>query len=180
MLKEKGIESHFIKRISETEQLVKKVKIIPLEVVVRNVTAGTLAKRLGIEEGRELSTPIVEFYFKNDELGDPLFTVDHILEMKLASSEELNTLRQKGLEINQVLTSYFSELGIRLIDFKLEFGKDETGAILLADEISPDTCRLWDSVTNEKLDKDIFRRDLGSLTEGYETILKRLGGHQNV
>jgi phosphoribosylaminoimidazole-succinocarboxamide synthase len=180
MLKEKGIESHFIKRISETEQLVKKVKIIPLEVVVRNVTAGTLAKRLGIEEGRELSTPIVEFYFKNDDLGDPLFTVDHILEMKLASSEELNILRQKGLEINQVLTSYFSELGIRLIDFKLEFGKDETGAILLADEISPDTCRLWDSVTNKKLDKDIFRRDLGSLTEGYETILKRLGGHQNV
>jgi phosphoribosylaminoimidazole-succinocarboxamide synthase len=180
MLKEKGIESHFIKRISETEQLVKKVKIIPLEVVVRNVAAGTLAKRLGIEEGRELSTPIVEFYFKNDDLGDPLFTVDHILEMKLASSEELNILRQKGLEINQVLTSYFSELGIRLIDFKLEFGKDETGAILLADEISPDTCRLWDSVTNKKLDKDIFRRDLGSLTEGYETILKRLGGHQNV
>lgn len=180
MLKEKGIESHFIKRISETEQLVRKVKIIPLEVVVRNVAAGTLAKRLGIEEGRELSTPIVEFYFKDDELGDPLFTVDHILELKLASSEEINTLRQKGLEINQILTSYFSELGIRLIDFKLEFGKDETGAILLADEISPDTCRLWDSVTNKKLDKDIFRRDLGSLTEGYETILKRLGGHQHV
>ncbi len=180
MLKEKGIESHFIKRISETEQLVKRVGIIPLEVVVRNVAAGSLATRLGMEEGKELATPIVEFYLKDDELGDPLVTVDHIFELKVASAEELAILKEKALEINTVLSSFFIELGIRLIDFKLEFGKDDAGTILLADEISPDTCRLWDQKTNEKLDKDVFRRDLGSLTEAYETILMRIGGNQHV
>ena len=179
-LKEKGIESHFIKRISETEQLVKKVTIIPLEVVVRNVAAGSFSKRLGIEEGRPLSAPIVEFYLKDDALGDPLLTEDHILELKAATVEEIAILREKALEVDAVLSSFFGELGINLIDFKLEFGKDEQGQILLADEISPDTCRLWDQKTNEKLDKDVFRRDLGSLTEAYETILTRLGGHQHV
>ncbi|MFK9092009.1 phosphoribosylaminoimidazolesuccinocarboxamide synthase [Bacillus salipaludis] len=179
-LKEQGIESHFIKRISETEQLVKHVTIIPLEVVVRNVAAGSFSKRLGIEEGRPLSAPIVEFYLKDDALGDPLVTVDHILELKAAAAEEITILREKALEVNAVLSSFFAELGINLIDFKLEFGKDEQGQILLADEISPDTCRLWDQKTNEKLDKDVFRRDLGSLTEAYETILTRLGGHQHV
>jgi phosphoribosylaminoimidazole-succinocarboxamide synthase len=179
-LKEQGIDSHFIKRISETEQLVKKVTIIPLEVVVRNVAAGSLSKRLGIEEGRKLSLPMVEFYLKNDELGDPLVTMDHIFELELAKNEELTTLREKALEINAVLSSFFNEQGIRLIDFKLEFGKEPNGQIVLADEISPDTCRLWDIKTNEKLDKDVFRRDLGSLTEAYETILSRLGGHQHV
>jgi phosphoribosylaminoimidazole-succinocarboxamide synthase len=179
-LKEQGIDSHFIERISETEQLVKKVTIIPLETVVRNIAAGSLSKRLGIEEGKALSKPMVEFYYKNDELGDPLLTIDHILEMGLATIEEINILKEKALGVDAVLSSFFDELGIRLIDFKLEFGKDETGQILLADEISPDTCRLWDKKTNEKLDKDVFRRDLGSLTDAYENILARLGGKQHV
>ncbi|MFB5197938.1 phosphoribosylaminoimidazolesuccinocarboxamide synthase [Neobacillus sp. KR4-4] len=179
-LKEQGIESHFIERVSEREQLVKKVSIIPLEVVVRNIAAGSLANRLGIEEGHELTTPIVEFYLKNDELGDPLLTIDHILELQVATTEEAAILREKALQINTVLVSFFNDLGIRLIDFKLEFGKDAEGTILLADEISPDTCRLWDKETNEKLDKDVFRRDLGSLTDAYENILARLGGRQHV
>ncbi|WP_462412738.1 phosphoribosylaminoimidazolesuccinocarboxamide synthase [Neobacillus sp. Marseille-QA0830] len=180
MLKEKGIDSHFIKRVSETEQLVKRVSIIPLEVVVRNVAAGSFSKRLGIEEGRPLSQPIVEFYLKDDALGDPIVTVDHILELKAATTEEIAILKEKALEVDAILSSFFAELGINLIDFKLEFGKDAQGQILLADEISPDTCRLWDKETNEKLDKDVFRRNLGSLTDAYETILKRLGGHQHV
>jgi phosphoribosylaminoimidazole-succinocarboxamide synthase len=179
-LKEQGIESHFIERVSETEQLVKKVTIIPLEVVVRNIAAGSLANRLGIEEGRELTNPIVEFYLKNDELGDPLVTIDHILELQVATAQAATILREKALHINTVLSSFFNELGIRLIDFKLEFGTDKDGQILLADEISPDTCRLWDKETNEKLDKDVFRRDLGSLTDAYENILARLGGRQHV
>lgn len=175
-LKEMGIDSHFVEKISETEQLVKKVRIIPLEVVVRNQAAGSLAKRLGIEEGTDLPAPLVEFYYKNDELGDPLVTEGHIEILKLAEKEELAVLNKKALDVNTVLTRFFSELGIRLIDFKLEFGKDSDGRILLADEISPDTCRLWDEKTNEKLDKDVFRRDLGSLTDAYEKILSRLGG----
>ncbi|MCM3570229.1 phosphoribosylaminoimidazolesuccinocarboxamide synthase [Neobacillus mesonae] len=179
-LKENGIESHFIKRVSETEQLVKKVTIIPLEVVVRNTAAGSLAKRLGIEEGKPLSAPMVEFYLKNDDLGDPLVTKSHILELKAATAEEISELREKALQINEFLSQFFSELGIRLIDFKLEFGKNQDGNILLADEISPDTCRLWEKETNKKLDKDVFRRDLGSLTQAYETILQKLGGHQHV
>lgn len=179
-LKEKGIESHFIERLSKTEQLVKRVTIIPLETVVRNVAAGSFSKRLGVEEGKELSKPIVEFYLKNDELGDPLLTYEHILELKLATPEEISILKEKALEIDEVLSNFFDGLGIRLIDFKLEFGKDQNGRILLADEISPDTCRLWDKKTNEKLDKDVFRRDLGSLTDAYEAILKRLGGEQHV
>lgn len=179
-LQAQGIPSHFIKRISETEQLVKRVTIIPLEVVVRNIAAGSLSKRLGIEEGKELTKPLVEFYLKNDDLGDPLLTTDHIYELNIATEEELTVLKEKALKINTVLSSFFNELGINLIDFKLEFGKDAEGSILLADEISPDTCRLWDKKTNEKLDKDVFRRDLGSLTEAYETILARLGGKQHV
>jgi phosphoribosylaminoimidazole-succinocarboxamide synthase len=179
-LKDQGIQSHFIERLSETEQLVKRVNIIPLEVVVRNIAAGSLSKRLGIEEGKELTKPLVEFYLKNDDLGDPLLTVDHIYELNIATEEELTILKEKALKINTVLSSFFNELGINLIDFKLEFGKDAEGEILLADEISPDTCRLWDKKTNEKLDKDVFRRDLGSLTEAYETILARLGGKQHV
>ncbi|MFB3171082.1 phosphoribosylaminoimidazolesuccinocarboxamide synthase [Neobacillus sp. 179-C4.2 HS] len=179
-LQEQGIPSHFIKRISETEQLVKRVTIIPLEVVVRNIAAGSLSKRLGIEEGKALTKPLVEFYLKNDDLGDPLLTTEHVYELDLATEEELNILKEKALKINTVLSSFFTELGINLIDFKLEFGKDNEGEILLADEISPDTCRLWDKKTNEKLDKDVFRRDLGSLTEAYETILARLGGKQHV
>ncbi len=148
--------------------------------MVRNVAAGSFSKRLGIEEGTPLSKPIVEFYFKDDALGDPLLTDDHIEELKLASVAEKEEIKEKALQVNTVLSSLFADLGIRLIDFKLEFGKDASGNILLADEISPDTCRLWDAETNAKLDKDVFRRDLGNLTDVYEIILAKLGGQQNV
>jgi phosphoribosylaminoimidazole-succinocarboxamide synthase len=179
-LEQEGIASHFVKKLSETEQLVKKVRIIPLETVVRNVAAGSFSKRLGIEEGKPLSKPIVEFYYKDDDLGDPLLTEDHIEEMELATKEEVALLKERALQVDKVLTQFFLELGIRLIDFKLEFGKDAQGEIVLADEISPDTCRLWDVKTNEKLDKDVFRRDLGNLTDAYENILARLGGPSHV
>lgn len=175
-LKSKGIESHFVEQISDNEQLVRKVDIIPLEVVVRNVAAGSLSKRLGITEGTPLKHSIVEFYYKDDELGDPLLTNAHLELLALATPEEIETLQLKALEINKVLQPIFKEIGVTLIDFKLEFGKTANGEILLADEISPDTCRLWDDKTNNKLDKDVFRRNLGSLTEVYEIILSRLGG----
>ena len=175
-LKNKGIESHFVKQISDNEQLVRKVDIIPLEVVVRNIAAGSLSKRLGIQEGTPLKHSIVEFYYKDDELGDPLLTNAHLELLALATPEEIEILQSKALEINQVLQPIFKEIGVTLIDFKLEFGKTVNGDILLADEISPDTCRLWDDKTNNKLDKDVFRRNLGSLTEVYEIILSRLGG----
>ncbi|MEK4246989.1 phosphoribosylaminoimidazolesuccinocarboxamide synthase [Psychrobacillus sp. FSL K6-2684] len=175
-LKKYGIESHFIEQISENEQLVKKVEIIPLEVVVRNIAAGSLSKRLGMAEGTPLKKPIVEFYFKDDDLGDPLLTNAHLELLEIASPVEIDTLQTMALEVNQVLRPIFSDIGVTLVDFKLEFGKTADGAILLADEISPDTCRLWDKDTNKKLDKDVFRRNLGSLTEVYEIILSRLGG----
>ncbi|GER68021.1 phosphoribosylaminoimidazole-succinocarboxamide synthase [Weizmannia acidilactici] len=175
-LEEKGVESHFIRKISGREQLVRRVSIIPLEVVVRNVVAGSLAKRLGIEEGTAIKEPIVEFYYKNDEFGDPLITEDHVLLLGIASLEELQFLRKQALIVNESLQALFSEVGVRLVDFKLEFGRDQEGKILLADEISPDTCRLWDRETDRKLDKDVFRRDLGSLTEVYQEILNRLRG----
>lgn len=175
-LKKYGIESHFIEQLSENDQLVKKVEIIPLEVVVRNIAAGSLSKRLGLEEGTLLKHPIVEFYLKDDELGDPLLTNAHLDLLEIASSEEIDTLQTMALKVNQVLLPIFSDIGVTLVDFKLEFGKTADGSILLADEISPDTCRLWDKETNKKLDKDVFRRNLGSLTEVYEIILSRLGG----
>lgn len=176
LLKEKGIESHFVKRVSETEQLVKKVAIIPLEVVVRNIAAGSLSKRTGILEGQILPRTIIEFYYKNDDLGDPLITEEHIDIMNLASKEQLDQISEQAIQINEVLTSYFAQKNVKLVDFKLEFGTDTNGHLMLADEISPDTCRLWDAETNEKLDKDVFRRELGSLTDAYEKILQRLGG----
>ncbi|UYM80625.1 phosphoribosylaminoimidazolesuccinocarboxamide synthase [Heyndrickxia coagulans] len=175
-LADKGVKSHFIRKISEREQLVRRVEIIPLEVVVRNVVAGSLAKRLGLEEGTPAGQPAVEFYYKKDELGDPLITEDHVRLLGIASSEDLQFLRKQALVVNESLTALFAEIGVRLVDFKLEFGRGRDGAILLADEISPDTCRLWDRATNEKLDKDVFRRDLGSLTEVYQEILNRLRG----
>ncbi len=174
-LQERDIDSHFVRQLSETEQLVKRVEIIPLETVVRNYAAGSISKRLRIPEGEKLRRPIVEFYYKDDALGDPLLTEDHIEILDLASPDEVELLKTKALEVNKVLTELFAELGVKLIDFKLEFGRDSQGNVLLADEISPDTCRLWDMETNEKLDKDVFRRDLGSLTEAYEAILARLG-----
>jgi phosphoribosylaminoimidazole-succinocarboxamide synthase len=179
-LSEAGIPSHFIKKISENEQLVKCVAIIPLEVVVRNFAAGSFSKRLGVEEGKKLSRPIVEFYLKDDALGDPLITDDHVDVLELASDEEVSQLKDAALKINEVLSGFFAEISVTLIDFKLEFGKDAEGHILLADEISPDTCRLWDMETQQKLDKDVFRRDLGNLTDAYETILTRLGGQLHV
>lgn len=175
-LTEKGIDSHFIEQISENEQLVKHVTIIPLEVVVRNSAAGSIAKRLGFEEGTSFKEPIVEFYYKNDELGDPLLTEDHVKILDIATPEELQLLKKEAMRINDVLVPLFSDIDIELIDFKIELGKDKNGNILLADEISPDTCRLWEKGTNRKLDKDLFRRDLGGLTEAYTEIYNRLGG----
>ncbi|WP_406685883.1 phosphoribosylaminoimidazolesuccinocarboxamide synthase [Rossellomorea vietnamensis] len=177
-LAEKGIQSHFIKQISEDEQLVKRVRIIPLEVVVRNVIAGSLSKRIGKEEGTPIQKPIIEFYYKDDDLGDPLITDDHIDFLEIATQEERAEIREMALGVNEVLQGIFKEAGVTLVDFKLEFGKDRHGTILLGDEISPDTCRLWDAETNQKLDKDVFRRDIGSLTEVYSIILERLGGNK--
>ena len=175
-LKEANIPSHFIEKISETDQLVKKVTIIPLEVVIRNTAAGSFSKRLGVEEGTPLKKPLVEFYYKDDALGDPLLIEDHIEELEIATREEVAILKEKALEVDRVLSDFFKELDVNLIDFKLEFGKTSDGSILLADEISPDNCRLWDAKTNEKLDKDVFRRGLGSLTDAYEKILAKLEG----
>ncbi|AZB41462.1 phosphoribosylaminoimidazolesuccinocarboxamide synthase [Bacillus sp. FJAT-42376] len=179
-LKEAGVANHLIRKVSETEQLVEEVTIIPLEVVVRNTVAGSMAKRLGIEEGTPIPEPIVEFYYKDDALGDPLITESHIKLLNAATPEQTEELKTKALKVNEVLIPYFAERNVRLIDFKLEFGLRKDGTVLLADEISPDTCRLWDKETNEKFDKDVFRRDLGSLTEAYEEILKRLGGPAHV
>lgn len=175
-LKKNGIESHFIEKLSEKEQLVKRVEIIPIEVVVRNIAAGSLVKRLGMERGTEILPPIVEFYYKNDELGDPLITEEHIRILNIATPEEVEILKREGLKINEQLKKIFKKIGMQLVDFKIEFGRDSDGKVLLADEISPDTCRLWDEKTGESFDKDLFRFDLGNLQEGYETILKRLGG----
>ena len=175
-LQEKGIASHFVKRLSDHEQLVRKVDIIPIELVVRNIVAGSLAQRLGLEEGTPLKRPIVEFYYKNDDLGDPHISTEHIDVLGIATHEEVQALYDGGLKVNDVLRPIFEDVGVELIDFKLEFGRDRDGNVLLADEISPDTCRLWDAKTKQKLDKDVFRRNLGSLTESYEIILTRLGG----
>ena len=170
----KDIPSHFVRKISETEQLVRRVKIIPLEVVVRNVAAGSLSKRIGWEEGKELPHPIVEFYYKDDELGDPLLAEEHIRLLELASEAQIEELKKRGLAVNEALKSLMLSKGIRLIDFKLEFGLDQKGEILLADEISPDTCRFWDIESGKILDKDRFRRDLGGVTEAYREIYQRL------
>lgn len=175
-LTQDGINNHFIEKLSDTEQLVRKVTIVPLEVVVRNVTAGSLAKRLGMEEGIELEEAVIEYYYKDDALGDPLINEDHIRLLKIATPEQLEIIREIAVKVNQFLIPFFKEVNVRLVDFKLEFGVTGEGEILLADEISPDTCRLWDIHTNQKFDKDLFRRNLGSLTEGYEEILTRLGG----
>jgi phosphoribosylaminoimidazole-succinocarboxamide synthase len=180
LLKEKGVENHFIKRISSTEQIVQQVEIIPIEIVVRNIAAGSLAKRLGWEEGKELPEAIVEFYYKNDELGDPLINNDHIAILGLASEPELVELRKQALKVNEILKEYLLYKEIILVDYKLEFGKTPAGTIILADEISPDTCRFWDADTKEKLDKDRFRRDLGNVEGAYQEILRRIGGSVNV
>ncbi|MEB2294091.1 phosphoribosylaminoimidazolesuccinocarboxamide synthase [Priestia megaterium] len=176
MLHEQGITTHFVKQLSDHEQAVKKVEIVPLEVVVRNATAGSLAKRIGVEEGIRFEQPIVELYYKDDALGDPLILAEHAIFLKAATQEEIDSLKAQALQINEILSKFFKDKDIFLVDFKLEFGRASQGDIILADEISPDTCRFWDVHTNEKLDKDVFRRDLGGLTEAYEKILQRIGG----
>jgi len=179
-LHEAGVDNHFVEKISETEQLVKRVAIVPIEVVVRNTIAGSLSKRLGIEEGTVLKQPLVEFYYKNDDLGDPLITEDHIKVLEAATPDQLSEIKEKALKINEVLQNLFNNINIELVDFKLEFGLTDGGQLLLADEISPDTCRLWDKESRQKLDKDVFRRDLGDLTAAYREILNRLEGTDHV
>ena len=169
-----GIPTHFVEKISDNEMIVKKVDIIKVEVVCRNIAAGSLVKKFGFKEGFVLKHPIVEYYLKSDELGDPLFNEEHIYALGLANSEELNFIKSLTLKINELLKKYFAERKIRLVDFKLEFGKDVNGNIILADEISPDTCRFWDSETNEKMDKDRFRFDLGKVEDAYLEIRNRL------
>ena len=176
LLESQGIRTHFIEALSESEQLVRKVKIVPIEVVVRNIAAGSLSKRLGLPEGEELARPIVELYYKDDDLGDPLINDDHIAILNLATPEQLGQIRAEALAVNAILREYLAERRVLLVDFKLEFGTDAQGAILLADEISPDTCRFWDADTREKLDKDRFRQDLGGVEEAYQEMFHRLGG----
>jgi phosphoribosylaminoimidazole-succinocarboxamide synthase len=174
MLEEQGIKTHFIKLLSKKEQLVKAVTIFPLEVIIRNTAAGSICKRLGLTEGQKLESPIFEFCYKNDDYGDPVINDYHAIAMKLATKEEIEVIRDTTFQINDILLKYFLEKGINLIDFKIEFGKTSDGQIVLADEISPDTCRFWDVETGEKLDKDRFRRDLGNIEEAYEEMLKRI------
>ena len=174
MLHDNKINTHFVKSLSDREMLVKKVEILPLEVIVRNITAGSFCKRYGIEEGLVLDEPIFELSYKNDEYGDPMLNEDHAVAMKLATREEIAFLKAQTLKINELMKDFFLKMNLKLVDFKLEFGKDVEGNIILADEISPDTCRLWDVNTNEKLDKDRFRRDLGDLVQGYEEVLARM------
>jgi phosphoribosylaminoimidazole-succinocarboxamide synthase len=173
-----GIPTHFLRRLNMREQLIRRVEVIPVEVIVRNVAAGSLCKRLGLEEGEALPRSIVEFCYKNDELGDPLVAEEHITAFGWANAQELDEIMSYALRVNDFLTGLFAAVGIKLVDFKLEFGRDfdgEFSRILLADEISPDSCRLWDMITQEKMDKDRFRRDLGGLTEAYQEVAQRLG-----
>jgi phosphoribosylaminoimidazole-succinocarboxamide synthase len=177
-LAEIGIPTHFVRRLNMREQLVREVEIIPIEVIVRNVAAGSLAERLGLEEGQQLPRPIVEYCLKNDELGDPLVTEEHITAFGWAGTQDLDDMVQLALRINDFLSGLFFGVGLKLVDFKLEFGRlweDEEMRIVLADEISPDSCRLWDIKTNERLDKDRFRRDMGRVEEAYQEVARRLG-----
>ena len=178
MIERKGVPTHFVKELSERETLVKKVSIVPLEVIVRNIAAGSFSNRYGVEEGMEFDEPVIEFSYKNDALGDPLLNTDHALALKVATRAEIDTIKSYALQINSILKAFWTECGVTLVDFKLEFGKTADGSVILADEISPDTCRLWDTATGEKLDKDRFRRDLGGVEEAYAEIMKRLVEHE--
>ena len=173
-LEEKGIPTHLVEELSERDTLVKRVAIVPLEVIVRNISAGSFSKRYGVEEGIVFEAPTIEISYKNDELGDPLLNRYHALALKLASEKELETIKEYSFRINDELKSFWSGCGVTLVDFKLEFGRLPDGTIVLADEISPDTCRLWDSATGKKLDKDRFRRDLGGVEDAYQEIMQRL------
>ena len=176
LLEKNGIPTHYVEELNDRETVVKKVKIVPLEVIVRNIAAGSLSKRLGLPEGTKMKRTVLEYCYKDDDLGDPMVNQYHILAMEWATEEELSLIASYSFKINQILSEYLKEAGIELIDFKLEYGKTKDGQIVLADEISPDTCRFWDSTTHEKLDKDRFRRDLGGVEDAYQEILRRLLG----
>lgn len=177
MLEQNGVPTHFVEEISERETIVKKVEIVPLEVIIRNIAAGSMSKRLGIPEGTKLAVPTLEFSYKNDDLGDPLINHYHALAMELATQQEIDEITRIAFQVNDLLIKYLEGSNIILVDFKLEFGRYH-GKIILADEISPDTCRFWDATTHEKLDKDRFRRDLGKTEEAYQEVMRRLGLNQ--
>ena len=177
MLEKNGIPTHYVRELSDRETLVKKASIVPLEVIVRNISAGSFAKHYGVEEGIVFEQPTVEYSYKNDALGDPLLNTSHALALKLATAEEIETIRTYALRVDELLKAFWKTCGVTLVDFKLEFGRLSDGTIVLADEISPDTCRLWDAATGEKLDKDRFRRDLGGVEEAYAEIMHRLEEH---
>lgn len=173
-----GVPNHFVEELSERETLVRRVQIVPLEVIVRNIAAGSFSKRYGVDEGVVFDEPTVEYSYKNDALGDPLLNTSHALALGVATKEEIETIRRYALKVNEFLKAFWLECGVILVDFKLEFGRTAEGEIILADEISPDTCRLWDAKTHEKLDKDRFRRDLGGVEDAYQEIMKRLMAHE--
>ena len=172
-----GVPTHYVKELNQRETLVKKVQIVPLEVIIRNIAAGSFSKRYGVEEGVVFEQPTIEFSYKNDELGDPLINTYHALALKLATPDEIETIKKYAFQVNDFLRAFWKACGVTLVDFKLEFGRLSDGTIVLADEISPDTCLLWDSKTGEKLDKDRFRRDLGGVEEAYAEIMNRLETH---
>ena len=174
LLESRGVKTHYVEELSDRETLVKKVSIVPLEVIIRNISAGSFAKRYGVEEGIVFKSPTIEFSYKNDDLHDPLINSYHALALGLATEEEINTIKEVAFKINGILKEYFLTLNVKLVDFKLEFGRTSDGTVILADEISPDTCRFWDADTNEKLDKDRFRRDMGGVEEAYAEMMKRV------
>lgn len=178
IIEKRGVPTHVVKELNDRETLVKRVEIVPLEVIVRNIAAGSLSKRLGLEEGIVMREPVIEFCYKNDALNDPMINTSHIIAMDFATNKELDLIKKYSLIVNEVLQEILKEDNITLVDFKIEFGRDKDGNIILADEISPDTCRFWDSTTNEKLDKDRFRRDLGGVEDAYQEILKRVMGNK--
>lgn len=176
ILEKNGVPTHFVEELNDRETVVKKVSIVPLEVIIRNISAGHFAQRYGVEEGIVFDEPTIEFSYKNDDLHDPLLNAYHALALKLATKEEIENIKNMAFKINDTLKEYFSKLGVTLVDFKLEFGKTADGTIVLADEISPDTCRFWDAETNEKLDKDRFRRDMGGVEDAYNEMMRRVFG----
>ena len=176
LLEKQGVPTHFVKELSDRETLVKKVSIVPLEVIIRNISAGSFSKRGGVEEGIVFDEPTIEFSYKNDELGDPLINAYNAVALKLATWDEIETIKKLAFKVNDFMKGFFKQVGVDLVDFKLEFGRLSDGTIVLADEISPDTCRFWDSKTHEKLDKDRFRRDLGHVEDAYQEMMKRIFG----
>ena len=175
-LEQAGVPTHFVRELNERDTLVKKVQIVPLEVIIRNISAGSFAKRFGVEEGIVFENPTIEYSYKNDDLGDPMINTAQALALKLATPEEIETIRTMAFKVNDIMKAFFQEVGVDLVDFKLEFGRLSDGTIVLADEISPDTCRFWDSKTHEKLDKDRFRRDLGGVEDAYVEMRRRIFG----